>query len=241
MAGTARLGGITALQAAGLSGLADTDIHVWVEKSTRKGNRRLVPGVVLHESRRWTAEDAADDQTMPRARPPVAAVQAALWAVSLRQAALFLVMPVQQGIVAVDDIRLVMERVRRHRFRLPLRQVIDDIGTGSHSMNELDFLRLCRVYGLPEPVRQTVRHTASGRRYLDVEWPQLGVKLEIQGAGHGQLLNALADDVRLMDLACEDGAAVSISVLSLRVDPAPVMEALGRLLQSRGWPGRLTA
>lgn len=112
-----------------------------------------------------------------------------------------------------------------------------DIRDGVRSMNELDFARLCRTRGLPEPSRQTLRESAQGRRYLDVEWVVYGIRLEVQGAGHARLLNVLSDDVRLMDLAAEDGAAVSVSVLSLRVDPEPLFASLARLLQSRGWRG----
>lgn len=63
------------------------------------------------------------------------------------------------------------------------------------------------------------------------------VRLEVQGAGHGRLRNVLSDDVRLMDLASEPGAAVSVSVLSLRVDPEPLFRSLARLLTARGWSG----
>lgn len=234
----ARLGGVTAMQAAGLTGLTDTAIHIWVEKSARKGAWRRTEGLIVHESRRWTVDDALAIRDLPRARPEIAAIQAALWAVTIRQAALFLVMPVQQRMVRAEDLVVVMDRVRRHRFRRPLQLVLADISAGSHSMNELDFTAFCRAGGLPEPTRQSVRVGPGGRRFIDVEWKRFGVKVEIQGAGHGQLLQALADDVRLIDLSCETGAAVSISVLSLRVNAPEVVAALARLLVSRGWvPG----
>ena len=230
---SARLGGVTALQASGLTGFEETPIHIWVTKSTRKGRPA---GVVLHESRRWGDDDAAP-HGIPRARPAVAAVQAALWARTPRQAAYLLVLPVQQRLVSVEDLGVEMSRVRRHAYRGVLSGVVADIGDGVRSMNELDFARLCRARGLPEPSRQTLRESAQGRRYLDVEWVAYDVRLEVQGAGHARLLNVLSDDVRLMDLAAEDGAAVSVSVLSLRVDPEPLFASLARLLQSRGWRG----
>lgn len=239
VADQARLGGITALQAAGLKGLDDDDIHIWVEKSSRKGLGPRTRGIVVHESRRWGAEDAVVVRDLPRARPEVAAVQAALWASTPRQASLFLVMPVQQRLVTAEQCCVVMERVRRHRFRHTLALVLADIAGGSHSLNELDFLRFCRREGLPEPARQVLRKGPDGRRYLDAEWTAYGVKVEVQGAGHGELLQALEDDLRLIDLACEPGAAVSVSVLSLRTNPAMVARALRRLLVSRGWSGGL--
>lgn len=233
VAGEARLGGITALRAAGLVGLEQDPIHVWVRKSTRKGVPSI-PGVVVHESRRWTAEDAVAGP-LPRARPAVAAMQAALWAVTLRQAALFLVMPVQQRLVRPEDLVDQLDRVRRHRFRSALRGVVADIGGGSHSMNELDVLALCRSRGLPDPQRQALRHGPDGRRYIDAQWPRFGVRLEVQGAGHGQLLQALDDDVRLIEHSTDGTCAISVSMLTLRVDAERFLDAFEGLLASRGW------
>ncbi len=230
---SARLGGVTALQAWGLEGYAESDIHVWVEKSVRKGR---VAGVAVHESRRWGDADAID-VGIPRAKPAVATVQAALWARTPRQAAYLLVLPVQQRLVRAEDVGEELAKVRRHSYRALLRGVQADIVDGVRSMNELDFARMCRQRGLPEPSRQTPRSSPEGRRFLDVEWTAFGVVLEVQGAGHGRLLNVLSDDVRLMDLACEPGAAVSVSVLSLRVDPEPLFRSLARLLAARGWRG----
>jgi hypothetical protein len=230
---SARLGGVTALEASGLTGFDEPGVHVWVRKSTRKGHP---DGVILHESRRWGDDDAAPNG-IPRSKPAVATVQAALWARTARQAAYLLVLPVQQRLVTADQVGVELARVRRHAYRRLLVGVLADVADGVRSMNELDFARWCRDRGLPEPSRQTVRQSATGRRFLDVEWVALGVRLEVQGAGHARLLNALSDDVRLMDLAAEEGAAVSVSVLSLRVDPEPLFASLARLLQARGWRG----
>ena len=228
---SACLGGISALQAAGMTGLDDEDTHVWVRKSFRKGR---VPGVVLHESRRWTADDA-EESGIPRARPAVAAMQAALWARTAKEAAFMLILPVQQRLVTADQLAEQLARVRRHRFRTALGPVIADIGGGSHSMHELDVIRMCRERGLPEPSRQSPRVGPGGRRYIDVDWPGFGITLEIQGAGHGLLLQTLDDDVRLVDLSTEGSTALSISVLTLRTNRDAFFDALERLFAAKGW------
>lgn len=232
VASSARLGGVTALQAAGVTGLTDTAIHVWVRKSTRKGLPAVAAEVILHESRRWGADDAVD-AGIPRARPAVAAVQAALWSRSVRQASLMLVLPVQQRLVTADQLIETFGRVRRHEFRSVLLQVLADIRAGGHSMNELDFVRLCGVHGIPAPAQQVVRRGPDGRIYVDCRWERLGVSLEIQGAGHGDLLNALDDDLRLLGLATDGDVALSVSVLTLRIDPARWFQRFAALLQSR--------
>ncbi|WP_156971592.1 hypothetical protein [Knoellia flava] len=230
---SARLGGVTALQAAGVGGLTDTAIHVWVTKSTRKGMPTTAPNVVLHESRRWGVDDATS-VGIPRAKPGVAAVQAALWSRTVREASLMLVLPVQQRVVTADHLIEIFDRVHRHEFRTVLRQVLEDIRAGSHSMNELDFVNMCRAHGIPAPAQQVARHGPDGRIYLDCRWEGSGVTLEIQGAGHGQLLNTLDDDLRLLGLATDGDVALSVSVLTLRVDAARWFQRFGELLRVRG-------
>lgn len=229
----ARLGGITALHAAGLSGFDEPLIHVWVPKSafaTAPG------GVRLHQTRRWNDEDCMPGG-LPRSRPSVATVQAALWSVTLRQAALAMVMPIQQRIVSVPEVAEQLERVRRHRFRRPLRAVIADIARGSESIGELDFVAMCRTRGLPEPSRQVRRRTPQGTIYLDVYWEAFGVGVEVNGVGHSILTKVLSDELRLIDTQLRGETAVQVSVLTLRIEPEPFFERLRRLLRSRGWPG----
>lgn len=189
----------------------------------------------LHETRRWTADTDALCVGVPRSTPAVATVQAALWARSRRQAALCLVMPVQQRLVRVEDLAQELSRVRRHEYRRMLGAVIGDLAAGAESLNEIDFARECRRRGLPEPSRQVVCTLSSGRCYLDVRWDRYGVCVEINGAGHDRLDVALRDEVRIADLQSRGDAAIPMSVLTLRSDPDPMFEALKRLLLSRGW------
>ena len=73
------------------------------------------------------------------------------------------------------------------RHRATMRRALADIAGGADSLAEIDFARLCRSVGLPEPSRQVRRRDASGRwRYLDVEWrmPRGRLVVEIDGIGH---------------------------------------------------------
>lgn len=232
----ARLGGITALQAHGLQGFDEPLTHVWVPKGHEKDLRDLPPQVVVHETRRWGEGDAVT-AGIPRSRPAVATVQAALWSASRRRAALCLVMPIQQRLVRPQDVAAELDRVRRHEFRSMLRALANDVIGGVHSLNELDFTREFRSRGLPEPSRQARRALPSRQVVLDVWWEEFGVCVEVNGAGHERLDTAMKDEVRLIDLQASGDAAVPLSVLTLRVDPDRFFEALRRLLRSRGWRG----
>lgn len=107
---------------------------------------------------------------IPRSRPEVATVQAALWARTDREAALLLVVPVQQRLTTADAVSEVLDRVQRDKRRSLLRAVMLDVADGVRSLNELDFASMCRRRGLPEPERQVVVRRSTGRAYLDVRW-----------------------------------------------------------------------
>lgn len=229
----ARLGGVTALESEGMTGYAESQFHIWVPK----GHEKKAPdGVKLHETRRWTANDARTSG-VPRSTPPVATVQAALWAVSLRQAMLCMVMPIQQFLVRADDVETQLDRVKRHRFRKALQAGLRDIRLGAESLNELDFAIACRRRGLPEPTRQVARRLSQGRAVLDALWEEYGVVVEVNGAGHDALDVAMRDEVRITDLQAQGNAVIPLSVLTLRCDPEPLFDALATLLRARGWTG----
>lgn len=232
----ARLGGVTALGAHGLTGFAEPRTHIWVSKSFTKDTRDLPDDIALHETRRWGVDDCVGAGT-PRSTAPVAAVQGALWAVSRRQAALCLVMAVQQRLVRPQDLVAELDRVARHEYRPMLRAVASDLLAGVHSLNELDFALECRRRGLPEPTRQVRRRLASGGVVLDVFWERYRVCVEVNGIGHDHLVTAMRDEVRLAELQAQGEAAIPLSVLTLRVDPGPFFDSLAALLRSRGWPG----
>src|SRR6478609_8701817 len=115
----AAVAGITALQAAGLQGIRDDGfVHVAAPKSSRP----MPPpaGVRIHETRRWRDDDVLEAGIV-RSRPDVAAVQAALWARTDREASLYLVAAVQQRLTSADAVAETLERVRRDKRRSLLR------------------------------------------------------------------------------------------------------------------------
>lgn len=78
----AALAGVTALQEAGITTLGDRTVHVIVAR----GSRRIrLKGVRYHESRRWREADVIR-VGIPRVAAPAAAVHAALWARTDREA-----------------------------------------------------------------------------------------------------------------------------------------------------------
>lgn len=227
----AALDGVSVLQLLGCSSLTDPQLHVIVP---RGAHRRRLTGVVRHESRRFREGDV-DPAGLRQMRPAVAAVHAALWSVSERQAVFMLILAVQQRLCTVADLARALEQVRRHRWRRALLDCVSDLAGGVRSVGELDLARAMREHGLPEPERQALRRRASGTQYLDADFPAYGITVEVDGAQHDEPWARLADLERDLDLATEGRTIVRVPLLAWRVDQARVLRALERLFRSRGW------
>ena len=209
----AALDGATALLAAGARNLNSKEIHL----SVRHASRPLpVRGVRIHQVRGWDQRDV-NSAGVPRFRPEIAAIRAAHWAVSDRQAALFLCVVVQQRVVSADRLQRAATRIKGRRRRALIGRVVADLVDGAHSLGELDFARLCRNRGLPEPDRQVVRRGPRGKVYLDVRWDALKLVVEIDGSQHTQGLSVSEDNLRANSIAIRGDTVLRIDLVGLRV------------------------
>ena len=212
----AALDGVTALQAAGLAGFTESTIHVSMPKS---GRPRSSPSVIVHETGRRQPGDVVN-AGIPRVRPAVAAIRAALWAASDRQAGLILTMAVQQRLVTAEALMDAMSTVKRHRRRRFVRLILADLQGGVQSLGELDFARMCREAGLPEPDRQVVHDLGHGRAVVDVEWAEYDLIVEIDGFQHRDAPALIADAARQNELSSGRSTVLRIPILGLRTDPS---------------------
>ena len=229
---SAALDGSTALRAAGLRSFEDV-LHVSTPKSSRPRRPR---DVVVHETRRRRSGDLMT-VGVPRVRPAIAAIRAALWARSDRQAALVLAMSVQQRITTPEALAEAFSAVRRHRRRTFIGQILADLSKGAHSIGELEFARLCRQVGLPEPDRQVRRRRPDGVFHLDSGWSAYNVVVEIEGLHHLEAAQALADASRQNELTISNDRVLRIPVIGLRISPDHYMTQVARLLRAGGWRG----
>ena len=220
------LDGATALTAAGLRGWKDEDIHVSVPNDM---TTRPIAGVRHHRLRDLGPTIGSG---LRRTKPEVAVIRAAQWARSDRAAATIVAMTIQQRLTSPEILLARWATVVRSPRREALDGIIRDVCDGAHSLSELDFARLCRRRGLPEPSRQVMRIGDNGRVYLDVFWEQLRVHVEIQGAQHGEGTAGIDDALRLNGLALREDHLISlqIPVLGLRTTPAKFLDQVGLAL-----------
>ncbi|OHV41734.1 MULTISPECIES: hypothetical protein [Pseudofrankia] len=180
----AALCGVTAANLDGLRGFSDHLVHVLVPRGFGTRVPRL-PGVQVHESRRFLTSDVHPTRMPPRTRTARSVIDAAGWSANATRAAALIAATVQQRLVPVSALRAELGAVGRLRHRRLLALVLDDVEGGAHSLAELRMGALVRRAGLPPATRQAVRTDAAGRRrYLDMFWSGLGLWVEIDGGFH---------------------------------------------------------
>lgn len=191
-------------------------------------------GIDVRRTRRWSAADKVATG-VPRTRVPVAAVRAAMWASSDKQASLLLTMPVQQGMTTPDLIGRALLSVHRDKRRELMHAVVTDLLGGVRSLGELEFARECRRRGMPEPDRQVVRRGRDGRYYLDVCWDDFHLVVEIDGIHHTWATEVVPDALRQNEVALGRSTVLRLPLLGLRVAADDFFEQVDRGLRAGGW------
>ncbi len=217
------LGGLTALERQGLRNWHRDEVCVLLAKSH---NLQPVEGVRFVETRRPVGLSAIGSPPTWRVEP--AALLFAAYVESSRTALGLLAAVVQQRLTTPD--RLLLELTRMHPLRRSkvFRATLETVAGGSHSMSELDLVRMCRRHGLPLPDRQARRRDASGRlRYADAEWRLPDgrvVVLEVDGGFHMEVEHWEEDIVRERDLVTTGAIVLRCTGRELR-DESPRIAA----------------
>lgn len=142
----------------------------------------------------------------------------------------------QQRLVTPAEIAAVVDRLPRARRRALVLETARDAQGGAEALSEIDFLRLCRRYGLPRPDLQERRRDASGRvRYLDAYWRLWRLHVEVDGAHHLDVRHWEADMRRQNDVWISGDRVLRFSAWQVRHAPAEVAQQLRRALAAAGW------
>lgn len=225
------LDGGSALIEAGIERYELDRVRVSVPRGARvRRNRRFD----IRQTRRWEASDIVQ-VGIPRTRTPTAAVRAALWARTDREASYVLILAVQQRMTTAGAIGEQLLRVRRDKRRLLLHSVVNELLDGAQSLGEIDIGVLLKQRGLPPPSRQVVRRDQRGRYYLDLSWPDFHLVVEIDGIHHAWAEHVVGDALRQNALALDGDTVLRLPLLGLRLQPDAFLAQIEEGLRAGGW------
>lgn len=219
----------TAAELHGLTGWTRPEPHVLMPRGARRLHT-CPTSLVIHRTRDW------DDVRSARQVHALAdaLVIAASSFLSPRPACGLLAAAVQQRLVRSADLRRALTVAIRTRHRAVLLAGVADIAQGADALSEIDFVRLCRRFGLPQPMQQVVRRVSGGRRrYLDATWRRRDGRLvvvEIDGALHLNARNWWDDQDRQNEIALGDALILRFPSVVVRTDPQRVADQLRRAL-----------
>jgi very-short-patch-repair endonuclease len=226
------LDGVSSLLAGGLDHYTEDSIRVSVPRGVLA---RRAEGVVIRQTRRYDESDRVP-LGIPRSRNHIAAVRAAVWARSDKQATLLLTLAVQQGLTTPTLLAEQLMRVRRDPRRRLMTAVVTDMVQGVRSLGEHEFAQMCRQRGVPAPSRQVLRRGKDGHYYLDVMWEPWGVVVEIDGIQHSWATNVVADALRHNAVTIDNAVVLRLPLLGLRVAADEFFAQVVEALLTRGCP-----
>lgn len=214
----------------GLRGWERVETHVIAPAGTRRPDIR---GLVLHRSGNWESVDIARGRGLHALAP--ALVIAASSFRTPRPGCGLLAAAVQQRLLSPAALEHAVRAATRTRHRAALLAAVGDIAQGAQALSEIDFVRLCRRYGLPSPDQQAVRSDPDGqRRYLDAEWRLPDgrvVAVEVDGALHLRPARWYADQVRQNEIVIGGTIVLRYPSVVVREEPLLVVAQLRRVLQ----------
>jgi hypothetical protein len=227
----ALLTGFTAAEAFGLTGWERETVDLVVPLGVRRSSRCPV-AFRLHRRREWSEVRPAPQRGVHHRADAI--VVAASTFDSPRPACGLFAAAVQQRIVRPDDLSDSLGRVSRTRHRAALTSAVADIAQGADALSEIDFVRLCRRFGLPASIQQAVRNERGGRRrYLDASWRRRDGRLvvvEVDGALHLSARRWWDDQLRQNEITLGDALVLRFPSVIVRTQPGVVAAQLRRAL-----------
>lgn len=191
--------------------------------------------VIPHWSK-WLGEEDVHPLRKPRrTRPERSLVDAASWAAADDQARLIIIAGIQQGLSTTRLLRDSLTRRGRCKRRSIIIESILDAAGGIQSLPERDFREICRRLRLPKASHQRPVRGKDGRYYLDVEWTQYGVAVEIHGIPHLAVEQWDSDLDRANEVVIGDKRLLVFSSFGVRHRADRVGNQLVRMLIAAGW------
>jgi hypothetical protein len=225
----------SAAEAGGLKGFEEDEVHVVVEHGREVAD--LVDAAVtvrVHQTRRVTA-DVVPLRQPTRQTIARSVLELASGAPADNRTRALIAASVQQGLVRPDHLRAYLAKRPTLPKRRLIRETVADVAGGAHSLPELDYSRALRRIGLPQPTRRRKVRRKNGIWYLDNDFDEWEVTVEVNGAQHYELLASEADGVRRTVLQLHGRIVVDVSSYVVRHRIGLAMLATAEALVAHGY------
>lgn len=225
----------TAAELNGLTDRTSEPIHVAIPRERRVTR---VPGVAVHVSAR--AEESRHPVLLPpRTRVEDTALDLVEAATSLDEALSWLARSCGRRLTTAQRLLDAMRGRTRMRWRRELQYALSDVGSGAHSVLELRYVRdVERAHDLPRGTRQAPAARGSRKQWNDVDYPQQGTIVELDGRrGHSDE-GAWRDMHRDNHSLVEGRVVLRYGWADVALRPCAVALQIGSVLRRRGWKGQ---
>lgn len=231
------VGDLTAAEVHGLRNWRRDDVTVLVRRGLDVGEP--LPGIRFVETRRPLRILRDPRRHLPMARIEPAVLRFAAYQRSTRTAEGVVAAVVQQQLSSPEAMLEWVDRMQPLRWAKRLKRALSEIAGGAQSVAEIDVRRMCRMFGIAVPRRQTKRRDSTGRnRFTDCEWRLADGRilvLEVDGGFHMEVEHWEDDLARQRALTSPDRIVVRCTARELRDEP----EKVARDLLNLGVPPRL--
>ncbi len=191
----------------------------------------------VRRSRLMTALDVHPARQPPQFRLARATIDAASLSRRPDDVRALLCAPVQQRRLRVQQLEETVLRLGPVSGRGLMLRTLADLELGAQSTHELRFTRALRRSGLPQPDRQVWKQRPGGKRYLDCEWDEYEVHVEIDGLAHRGVAEWVADLSRSNELEIvEARRRLRIAGFLLLEQEELVLDQVRRALRAGGCP-----
>lgn len=223
------LAGPSAIAHDGFKGFEQAETYVVLPEGAQ---RPRADGLIPHWSTKIDDKDVHPKRLPVRTRPPRSVIDFASWCGNDRYARAIVIAAFQQGLIDNRSVREALTRRGPCRRRALIVESILDANGGIQSLPERDFNDLRRRAGLPAPSRQQRLRTPNGRYYLDVEWKQYGIAIEVHGIPHQHIRQWDADVLRGNEVVINGKRLMIFTSYAIRHEQKVVLDQLMRMSAS---------
>ena len=229
----------TAAEIHRLTDKPSTRIHITVPFERRPGQRRKIPGVIIHRSR-YLVPQWQPPWQLPRTTVEDTVLDLVAKAPTFDDAYGWISRAVGRRLTLPQSLSKALARRSRIRWRTWIAAALQDAADGIHSPLERNYVHgVERAHGLPTARRQARRRHGSGTRYLDNLYEEYSLCVELDGLASHQAEDRWRDTHRDNANRVQGTETLRYGWPDATENRCLTAAEVAAVLRRRGWKGRL--